>query len=153
MRRVAFGSALLSLAAIGCGGGGRLFGPEEALTFAASSRVLVAAPTRFETSVTITNPTTASITVAIGCGPHILVYSTAARTGTPVYDSRASTVCTANLVDVTIQPGGNKTFTATTTSAQVLGASGTVGTYYITALMPVGNTAAALPAGQVDLRR
>ncbi|HEY8165007.1 MAG TPA: hypothetical protein VIF83_05565 [Gemmatimonadaceae bacterium] len=156
MRRFrAIAAAMMSLAALsyGCGGGGKLFGPEEALTYSASTRVIVAAPTRFETGVTLTNPTSTAVTVRIGCGPFIVVYATSARSGTPVYDSGANTVCTANVVDVTLQPGGTKTYTATATTTNILGASGAVGTYYITAVMPVGAATVVLPAGQVDLRR
>ena len=147
----AAGFAVLGL---GCsGGGGGIFGPEEALTYTASTRVLVAAPTTFETSVTLTNPTSAALTVSVLCGPHIIVHATAERTGTAIFGTGPLTNCNPTPVSLTLQPGATKTYSATATTSQVLGASGAEGTYYITALMAVGNTTAAAPAGQVELKR
>jgi len=147
----AAGIAVLTL---GCsGGGGGIFGPEEALTYTASTRVLIAAPTTFETSVTLTNSSTAVLTVSVLCGPHIIVFATADRTGTAVFGTGPLTNCSPAPVSLTLQPGATKTYSATATTSQVLGASGAEGTYYIVALMAVGNTTAAVSAGQVELRR
>jgi hypothetical protein len=145
-------AAVLSLAAFsyGCGGGGQILGPEGQLTFTTSNRVIVVAPTRFEATLRVSNPTTTPITVSVTC-LGVIVYSNAARTGTPIYDSRPSTVCTAS--QETFQPNATKTYSLQLTSATVLGSSTPVGVYYLDVAMDFGKAKVILPAGSVDLRR
>jgi hypothetical protein len=150
-RRVMRASIAVAGILAGCsGGGGGIFGPQESLNYTASSRVLITAPTRFEVSLAVLNPTSAPVTLSVSC-LGILVYPTSARTGSPIYDSRTVQLCI--LAQETFQPAATKTYTATATTANVLGSSGTPGVYYLSVAMQFGNGTVILPAGQVDLKR
>src|SRR5690348_12325118 len=89
------------VASVACGGGASLVTGPDLLTYVGSSQVTGANPMRFSSKVVVTNTTTESITFTPACPTlRTLVYSTPARTGTPVWDSKvrdASIICTASI--------------------------------------------------------
>jgi hypothetical protein len=84
----------------------------------------------------------------------VLVYATAARTGTPIWDSNdRPTVCTLPGTSTTLAAGKSVTYTANVTGAEVLGASGSAGTYYITDQVSLSGVVSQATAGQLNLTR
>lgn len=156
MRRNTLGILCLSAAIAACAGGrSNVVGPE-LFAYTASSEVTSTNPMRFRTMITITNPTTDDIDI-VGqpCNtPRVLVYSTAARTGTPVWDSNnGTTVCTTPGASTRLAAGKSVTYTANLTGAEVLGASGSAGTYYITDQVSLSGIVSQATAGQLNLTR
>jgi hypothetical protein len=156
VRRNTLGILGLSAAIAACAGGAQnIIGPE-LFTYTAASEVTSTNPMRFRTSITITNPTTDNIQI-VGqpCNsPRVLVYATAARTGTPLWDSNSRpTVCTLPGASMTLAAGKSVTYTANVTGAEVLGASGSPGTYYITDQVSLSGVVSQATAGQVNLTR
>ncbi len=144
-------------AAIGaCAGGGQnIIGPE-LFTYTATSQVTSTNPMRFQTTVTIKNPTTDQIEFVIpGCNfPRVLVYSTPARTGAVVWDSNSrATICQLPATTVKLAAGASVSYTQTVTGAEVLGASGSAGTYYVTDEVTLSGVVSRVTAGQVNLTR
>jgi hypothetical protein len=156
VRRNTLGILCLSVAIAGCAGGGQnIIGPE-LFAYTASSEVTSTNPMRFRTSITVTNPTSDDITI-VGqpCNtPRVLVYATAARTGTPLWDSNSRpSVCTLPGTSTTLAAGKSVTYTANVTGAEVLGASGSAGTYYITDQVSLSGVVSQATAGQLNLTR
>jgi hypothetical protein len=145
-------------AAIGaCAGGGQnIIGPE-LFTYTATSQVTSTNPMRFQTTVNIKNPTTDQIEFVIpACNfPRVLVYSTSARTGTPLWDSnsRPTAICPLPATTVKLAAGASVSYTQTVTGAEVLGASGSAGTYYVTDEVSLSGVVSRVTAGQVSLTR
>jgi hypothetical protein len=154
MKKLIF-SGLLALG-MGCSGGANLITGVDLLDFVASSQVTSSNPMRFSSTVVVANTTTESISFTPACFiPRILVYSSAARTGTPVFDSRtrdAASNC-ATPQRVTLAVGKSVTYTNTATGAEVLGTSGTPGTYYIVNEVTLDGEVLTMNAGQVALAR
>ena len=156
MRRNTLGILCLSAAIAGCAGGSQnIIGPE-LFAYTASSEVTSTNPMQFRTSITVTNPTSDNIEI-VGqpCNtPRVLVYATAARTGTPLWDSNTrTTVCTLPGASITLAAGKSVTYTANVTGAEVLGASGSAGTYYITDQVSLSGVVSQATAGQLNLTR
>jgi hypothetical protein len=156
VRRNALGILCLSAAITACAGGrSNIVGPE-LFSYTASSEVTSTNPMQFRTSITITNPTSDNITI-VGqpCNtPRVLVYATAARTGTPLWDSNSRTpVCTTPGASIKLAAGKSVTYTANVTGAEVLGASGSPGTYYITDQVSLSGVVSQATAGQLNLTR
>ena len=146
--------AAASIAA--CGGGGQNIVGPELFTYTAASEVTSNNPMRFRTAITVTNPTSQDIDmVGQPCNtPRVLVYATAARTGTPLWDSNNRTpACTTPGVSTKLAAGKSVTYTANVTGAEVLGASGSPGTYYITDRVSLSGVVAQALAGQLNLAR
>jgi len=139
-----------------CAGGGQnIIGPE-LFSYTATSQVTSTNPMRFQSTVSIKNPTTDQIEFVIpGCNhPRVLVYSTSARTGTPVWDSNSRpTVCLLPTTTVKLAAGASVSYTQTVTGAEVLGPSGSAGTYYITDEVTLSGVVSRVTAGQVNLTR
>lgn len=155
MKRHILGILCLTAIAACAGGGQNIIGPE-LFAYSASSEVTSTNPMRFRTTITITNPTTDDIDfVAPPCGtPRVLVYATAARTGTPLWDSNSrTTVCLLPGVPTKLAAGKSVTYTANVTGAEVLGASGSAGTYYITDEVSLSGIVSRATAGQLNLTR
>ena len=148
--------AVVLAVAIGCGGGANLITGVDLLDFVASSQVTSANPMRFSSSVVVANTTTASIDFTpAACGLRTLVYSSSARTGTPVWDSKvreASLNCVTPS-KVTLAVGKSVTYTLNATGAEVLGTSGTPGTYYLVDEITLDSQPVRINAGEVILAR
>src|SRR5688500_17867391 len=119
-----------------CSGGASLniLGPE-LFTYTATSQVTSTSPMRFQTTVTVRNPTTDEIEFDVSpCNhPRVLVYSTAARSGPAVWDSNSrAIVCSLPITTVRLAGGASVSYTQTVTGAEVLGPSGSAGADYIT---------------------
>jgi len=156
VKRNRLGILCLAAAIAACAGGRQnIIGPE-LFTYTASSEVTSTNPMRFRTSITVTNPTSDNIDI-VGqpCNtPRVLVYPTAARTGTPLWDSNnRTTVCTLPGASTTLAAGKSVTYTANVTGAEVLGASGAAGTYYITDQVSLSGVVSQATAGQLNLSR
>jgi len=145
----------LIVAVGGCGGGAQLITGPDLLTYTATSQVTSNNPMRFSTTVTVTNETSQAISFQPVCPiPRTVVYSNAARTGTPVWDSNTRTpppACTATAVS--LAAGKSVTYTLTATGAEVLGASGAAGTYYLIDEVTLSGVSTPVNAGQVNLAR
>jgi len=156
VRRNTLGILCLSAAIAACAGGrSNIVGPE-LFAYTASSEVTSTNPMQFRTSITVTNPTSDNIAI-VGqpCNtPRVLVYATAARTGTPLWDSNnRTTACTLPGASITLAAGKSVTYIANVTGAEVLGASGSAGTYYITDQVSLSGVVSQATAGQVNLTR
>lgn len=156
MKRHTLGILCLTASLAACAGGGQnIIGPE-LFTYTASSEVTSTNPMRFRTTVTIRNPTTDEIEFVIpACNhPRVLVYSTAARTGTVVWDSNSrAIVCLQPTTTVKLAAGASVSYTQTVTGAEVLGPSGSAGTYYITDEVTLSGVVSRVTAGQLNLTR
>jgi hypothetical protein len=142
-------------AGAGCGGGAQLITGPDLLTYTATSQVTSNNPMRFSTTVTVTNGTTEAISFVPACPiPRTVVYSTAARTGTPLWDSnsRAST-CMPALPSVTLAAGKSVSYTLSATGSEALGASGTPGTYFLLDQVTLSGVSTAVSAGSLSLAR
>jgi hypothetical protein len=149
---------ILSIAAVivACSGGSQNIVGPELFSYSATSQVTSANPMRFQTTVTITNSTSDEIDfTGQPCNnPRVLVYATAARTGTPLWDSNSRlTPCTLPGTSVKLAAGKSVSYTATVTGAEVLGASGSAGTYYITDEVSLSGIVSRVTAGQLNLTR
>ena len=156
VKRYTLGILFLTASIASCGGGGQNIVGPELFTYTASSEVTSNNPMRFRTSITVTNSTSSDIDmVGQPCNaPRVLVYATAARTGTPIWDSNSRTpACTLPGVSTTLAAGKSVTYTANVTGAEVLGASGSPGTYYITNRVVLSGVLAQALAGQLNLAR
>jgi hypothetical protein len=142
---------------IGCSGGANLITGVDILDFTATSQVTSGNPMRFSSTVVVTNTTTQPVTFTPACSnPRILVYSSATRTGTPVFDSKArdaTTICAMIANQVTLAAGKSVSYTNTATGAEVLGTNGTPGTYYLVDEVTLDGEAVRVNAGQVVLAR
>lgn len=156
MKRHTLGILCVTASIAACVGGAQnIIGPE-LFTYTASSEVTSTNPMRFRTTITVTNPTTDEIDfTAQPCNtPRVLVYATAARTGTPLWDSNTRpTVCTLPGVSGKLAAGQSVQYAATVTGAEVLGASGSAGTYYITDEVSLSGIVSRATAGQLNLTR
>lgn len=157
MKRNLPGILCVTVAIAACSGGSSLniIGPE-LFTYSATSQVTSTSPMRFQTTVTIRNPTTDEIEFDVSpCNhPRVLVYSTAARTGTVVWDSNSrAIVCSLPITTVRLAGGATVSYTQTVTGAEVLGPSGSAGTYYITDEVSLSGVVSRVTAGQVNLTR
>jgi len=156
VRRNTLGILCLSAEIAACAGGrSNIVGPQ-LFAYTASSEVTSTNPMRFRTSITITNPTSDDIEiVGQSCNtPRVLVYATAARTGTPFWDSNnRTTSCTTPGVSTKLAAGKSVTYTANVTGAEVLGASGSPGIYYITDQVSLSGVVSQATAGQLNLTR
>jgi len=141
---------------LGCSGGANLITGVDVLDFSATSQVTSANPMRFSSTVVVANTTAEAVSFTPSCPiPRILVYSSAARTGTPVWDSRvrdAATLCVTPQ-QVTVGVGKSVSYTNTATGAEVLGTSGAPGTYYLVDEVSLDGEAVRINAGQVILAR
>jgi hypothetical protein len=157
MRSRSFAILGIITASAGCGGGAQLITGPDLLTYSATSQVTSNNPMRFSTTVTVTNGTTEAISFTTDCGnPRTVVYATAARTGTPTWDSNTREIhCALGSVNapVTLGPGKSVTYTLTATGAEVLGASGTAGTYYLLDEVRLDGVGIPVAAGQLNLAR
>ena len=156
MRRNTLGILCLSAAIAACAGGSQNVVGPELFTYTASSEITSTNPMRFRTSITVTNPTSDNVNI-VGqpCNtPRVLVYATSARTGMPLWDSNSRpTACTLPGASTTLAPSKSVTYTATVTGAEVLGASGSPGTYYITDQVSLSGVVSQATAGEVNLTR
>jgi len=145
----------MTAAIAACSGGGQnIIGPE-LFTYTATSQVTSTNPMRFQTTVTVKNPTTDQIEFIPGCPiPRVLVYATSARSGTPTWDSNTrNTPCTLVPTTVKLAPGASASYTTTVTGAEVLGASGSAGTYFVTDEVTLSRVISRVTAGEVSLTR
>lgn len=156
MKKTLPGILCVTASIAACSGGGlNIIGPE-LFTYSATSQVTSTSPMRFQTTVTIRNPTTDEIEFDVStCNhPRVLVYSTAARTGTVVWDSNSrAIVCSLPITTVRLAGGASVSYTQTVTGAEVLGPSGSAGTYYITDEVSLSGVVSRVTAGQVNLTR
>jgi hypothetical protein len=153
MKKVAMIGMVFVIAA--CGGGAQLISGPDLLTYTASSQVTTNNPMKFSTTVTVTNNTNESISFTPSCPiPRTFVFANASRTGTPIWDSntRAPTPCAASLT-VTLAPGKSVNYTLTGTGAEVLGASGAAGTYYLEDEVTLDGVSTRITAGSLALAR
>jgi hypothetical protein len=149
---------ILSIPAViaACAGGSQNIVGPELFNYSATSQVTSTNPMRFQTTVTIKNPTTDQIEFVIDqCNfPRVLVYSTPARTGTLVWDSNSRpTVCILPVKTIKLAAGASVSFTQTVMGAEVLGASGSAGTYYVTDEVTLSGVVSRVTAGEVNLTR
>jgi hypothetical protein len=155
MRRKA--SAILGFIAVaGCGGGAHFITGPDLLTYTATSQVTANNPMRFSTTVTVTNGTTEAISFLPTCPiPRTVVYATAARTGTPLWDSntRIPAINCATPVTLTLGAGKSVSYTLTATGAEALGAAGTPGTYFLLDEVTLSGVSTAVVAGSLNLAR
>lgn len=155
MRRMAF-AIIGFMAFAGCGGGAQLISGSDLLTYTATSQVTSNNPMRFSTTVTVTNPTTEAISFLPTCPiPRTLVFATAARTGTPLWDSntRIPAILCPTPTTVTLSAGKSVTYTLTATGSEALGASGTAGTYFLLNEVTLSGVSTQISAGQLNLAR
>ena len=156
MKRHTLGMLCLTASIAACGGGGQSIVGPELFAYSAVSQVASGNPMRFQTTVTIRNPTTDQIEFdVVTCNhPRVFVYSNAARTGTVVWDSNSrAVVCTTDITNVKLAAGASVSYTQTVTGAEVLGPSGAAGTYYIADEVVLSGVRTRVPAGQVNLTR
>jgi len=157
VKRTLLGIVVAAASITACKGGAsqNIVGPE-LFTYTATSQVTSTSPMRFQTTVTVRNPTTDEIEFDLSpCNhPRVLVYSTAARTGTAVWDSNSRAIaCSLPITTVRLAGGASVSYTQTVTGAEVLGPSGSAGTYYITDEVALSGIVARVNAGQVNLTR
>jgi len=145
----------IAAAGFGCGGGASIVTGPDLLDYVATSQVTSANPMRFSTTVVIANTTTEQISFTPTCPiPRTLVYSTASRTGTPVWDSNTrspAVSCTAT--KVTLNVGQSKSYTLTATGAEALPTSATPGTYYLVDEVVLDGNTYRFNAGELPLSR
>lgn len=156
MRRADFAILGIMAAIAGCGGGAQLISSPDLLTYSATSQVTSNNPMRFSTTVTVTNGTTEAISFLPSCPiPRTLLYSTAARTGIPLWDSntRIPLILCAAPTTITLGAGKSVSYTLTATGAEALGASGTAGTYYVQDEVTLDGISILVNAGQLSLAR
>lgn len=156
MRRKDFAILGVIAAIAGCSGGAQLITGPDLLTYTATSQVTSNNPMRFSTAVIVTNGTTEAISFLPTCPiPRTLVYSTAARTGTPLWDSntRIPLILCATPTTVTLGAGKSVTYTLTATGSEALGASGTAGTYFLLDEVTLSGVITQISAGQLNLAR
>lgn len=156
MKRILSGILCVTTAIAACSGGGlNVIGPE-LFAYTATSQVTSTSPMRFQTTVTVRNPTTDEIEFQVStCNhPRVLVYATAARTGPVVWDSNSRAIaCTLPVTTVRLAGGASVSYTQTVTGAEVLGPSGSAGTYYITNEVALSGIVSRVTAGEVNLTR
>jgi hypothetical protein len=145
----------ITAAIAACSGGSQNIVGPELFTYTATSQVTSTNPMRFQTTVTIKNPTTDQLEFVPTCNlPRVLVYSTAARTGTVVWDSNTRNIpCMPVIATVKLGTGASVSYSQTVTGSEVLGASGSAGTYYITDEVSLSGVVSRVTAGQVNLTR
>ena len=156
MKRRTLGILSATAVIAACAGGSQNIVGPELFIYTATSQVTSTNPMRFQTTVTIKNPTTDQIEFVIsGCNfPRVLVYSTASRTGTPVWDSNSrATICQLPATTVKLAAGASVSYTQTVAGAEVLGASGSAGTYFVTNEVTLSGVVSRVTAGEVNLTR
>ena len=154
MKKSFFAIALAT--GIGCGGGANLITGVDLLSYVATSQVTSANPMRFSTTVVVANTTTEATSFTPSCAvPRILVYPSAARTGTPVFDSKTRDTGSLCGTPQKTSLGVSKSisYTNTATGAEVLGSNGTPGTYYIVDEVTLDGEPIRVVAGEVILAR
>jgi len=138
----------------GCSGGSQNIVGPELFAYTAISEVTSTNPMRFKTTATIRNPTADQIEFVPACNlPRVLVYSTAERTGSVVWDSNTRNAPCAVQSSVKLAANSQVSYSQTVTGAEVLGASGSAGTYYITDEVTLSGIISRVTAGQINLTR
>jgi hypothetical protein len=149
---------ILSIAAViaACAGGSQNIVGPELFTYSATSQVTSTNPMRFQTTLTVTNPLAEEITfTAPPCNAlRVLVYTTAARTGMPVFDTNSRpNICTLPGTSTKLAPGKSVSYSATVLVSEVLGESGSAGTYYVTDEVSLSGVVSRKTAGEVNVTR
>ena len=104
--------------------------------------------------MTIRNPTSDQLEFVPGCNmPRVLVYSTAARTGTPFWDSNTRNANCTTQSTVKLAPNAQVSYSQTVTGAEELAASGSAGTYFITNEVDLSGVISRVTAGQISITR
>ncbi len=151
-----FSPVLLALGAAlaGCSGGASSIAGPELFTYAAATQVTSTSPMRFQTTMTVRNGTGTAIDFVPGCPiPRLLVYRTSAHTGAPFWDSNSRASACPIQATTTLAAGQSTTYTFTGSGAEVLGTTGTPGTYYLVAETTLSGVSTDVSAGQVNLTR
>lgn len=169
--RVAFragASALLALAAA-CTGGPAPGNPADdaasdvaqpavrtpnGLEYHADTRILESYPVQLHTTVSITNTTTApvSITMPDGCTVLLRAYRSATAT-TPAFDQLKVAICTMALMEATLAPGETSRFEGRTDAGEILGDSLPNGKYWLRAVVRPDGGLVEVGVGEVELGR
>jgi hypothetical protein len=121
----------------------------QGVEYAADTRVMESFPVQLATAVTVTNRTGSPVTLTFpdGCVVTLRAYSGDRQ----VWDQRILILCHAARVEVTLPPGGSRTFETRTDAAQVLGGTLPDGRYRIEAVLHPSGETVRLDAGVVDL--
>jgi hypothetical protein len=146
----------ITAALAACGGGASNLSGPELFTYSAATQITSTNPMRFQTTVTVRNGTADAVEFEPGCPiPRVLIYSTAARSGTPVWDSntRSNNCAALNTAPLTLQPGASLNFALTASGAEALGTSGAAGTYFVVGEVTLSSVVAKVNAGEVNLSR
>jgi len=121
----------------------------EGVRYEADTRVMESFPVQLATAVTITNTTSARITLHFrdGC----IVTLRAYQGGQQVWDQRTLILCTQALVDAVIEPGRSSVFEARTSAAEILAGGLPDGEYQLEAVLEPSGEVVRLGAGTVPL--
>lgn len=125
----------------------------DGIRYAADTRILESFPVQLQTTVTLTNTTSAPQTLEIpgGCPVLLRAYTTAERTGEPAWDQSRDIVCTQQVMIARLGPGESEEVTGRASARDVLGDSLPNGRYYLTAVVVPNRQQVEVPAGEADL--
>jgi hypothetical protein len=88
-----------------------------------------------------------------GCWAFLRLYTNAARTGAPTYDSAQPGLgCTLELVDLRIAPHDSGQFNGSIPGATIVAEGTPPGHYYAAIAVAPNGVATELPAGEIDLK-
>lgn len=156
MRKLKFVIPGMIAVSAACSGGANLIAGPDLFTYSATTQVTSNNPMTFSTTVVVLNTTTDPISFVPKCpNPRTLIYANAAHTGTPIWDSnvRVPLILCAAPLTVTLDANKSVSYTLTATGSEVLGASGTPGTYYVVDEVTLDGIVYGLSGGQVTLAR
>lgn len=121
----------------------------QGVEYVAETRVMESYPVQLATVVTITNRSSSPVTLTFpdSCVVTLRAYAG----GQQVWDQRILILCAAQIVEVTVPPGGSRTFETRTDAAQILGGTLPDGRYRIEAVLQPSGETVRLDAGAVDL--
>jgi hypothetical protein len=147
------GVSILSLAVFACssapGGPTAAMNDVGAVKVSATVQQINAAPTSYAVSAVFTNTGSANVRFDTfkDCAVRLRAYSNPDHVGAPVWDETASSGCAFVALQVQLAPGESRTLTRTMAALPL-----TSGTYYLSALVVVGNSSRTIDAGNLVIQ-
>jgi hypothetical protein len=147
------GAPLVFMLLGACSASEKLFSPTQ-LQFTTANVVVSPQPTRFETVITITNPTDRTISLKPGCGQELRVFATPDYSGDPVWSSlELNAECSPLAIQWTLPSKASMEYKLFGSAVQILGDSRVDGIYYVDATIQLNQSPVYIRAGPIELRK
>jgi hypothetical protein len=125
----------------------------ETLLFSASTMIEVVEPTRFTTTLSVTNTAATDTTYSAFCSPEFRLLSVSDSTGSPIWTSASRGLECGGSSSITLRPGQATRESLTATAQEVLGTSYPDGEYRMEVVALVAGMKRTLNAGRVLLKK